>query len=71
MPDLWLHDQPRIGGKLLDAVEPRDVVNLIEDRQCEQLADAGHRAPAMEGIAVMLLGLADDRQLEVGDQCVS
>jgi hypothetical protein len=35
-------DSPRVGGELLDAIESREVVNLREDGQRQDRADAGH-----------------------------
>jgi len=68
-PMLAFH-QPGIRRKLLHAVEARDVVNLIEDRQRKHLADAGHGPEAVERIAVMALRLAHDCQLEIRDEIV-
>ena len=63
-------DQPRVRGELLHAIEARDVVDLVEDRQREDLADARHRAQPVERVGIVALRLADDRQLEVDDERV-
>ena len=53
-------DQAAVGGELLHAVEASDVVDLVEDRESEDLADAGDGAEPMEGVGVVLLGGAGD-----------
>jgi hypothetical protein len=45
-------------------------MDLIKHREGQDLPDPGDRSQAVKGIAVMLLGLAHDRQLEVGDEIV-
>ena len=45
-------------------------MNLIEDRQRQDVADTGDRSQPVKGVTVMPLGLPDDRQLEVGDEIV-
>ena len=58
--------QPRIRGEFLHAIKPRDVVNLIEDRQRQDLADARDGSEAMEGVGIVLFawrtGSARDRR---------
>ena len=63
-------DEPGVGRECLDPIKARDVVNLVENRERHDLADAGDRPQAVKGVAIMPLGLADDRQLEVGDETV-
>ena len=45
-------------------------MNLIEDGQRQDLADAGDRSQAVKGVPVMPLGLPNDRQLEISDELV-
>ena len=54
----------------MDAAEARDVVDLVEDRQREDLADAGDRAQAVKGVGVVALRLPLDRAFEVVDEAV-
>ena len=52
--------QAAIGDKLLHTGETRDVVNLVENGQGQDLADAGDRAEQIEGVVILLFGLARD-----------
>jgi hypothetical protein len=63
-------DQPRVGGEVLDAGEAADVVDLIEDGQGEDFADAGERLEPEEAVRVVLLHRADDVELEFPDEPV-
>jgi hypothetical protein len=61
-------DEPRVRRKFLDPVEPMDVMNLVQDRQGQDLPNARDRAEPVKGIAVVALGVADDRQFEIIDE---
>ena len=63
-------DQPRIGRKLLHAVKARDVVNLVQDRQGENLPDARDRSQTVERIGIVAFGLSNNREFEVHDEGV-
>jgi hypothetical protein len=52
-----------------DASVP-NVMDLVEDDQRQDLADAGHRAQAVEGAGVVLRGGAHDGELDLGEQRV-
>ena len=54
----------------MHAIEPGDVVDLVQDRQREDLADAGDGAQTVERIGVVALRVRHDRELEIGDQRV-
>ena len=62
--------QARIRRKLLHPIKAGDVVDLIENRQRQHFADARDRSQAVEGIAVMALGVADNRELEIRDEII-
>ena len=49
-------DQPGVGGEVLDAGEAVDVVDLVEDDEGEDLADAVDGAQEMEGVGIVVLG---------------
>src|SRR3990172_4741793 len=51
--------QPGIGGKLLHPIEATDVVDLVENRHRQHLADARDRAQQLEALWLVLLGLGD------------
>ena len=59
-----LHQLGR-GGEVLDGGEAIDVVDLVEDHQSQDLADARHRAQAGEGVDVMDLGGLGDVELDL------
>src|SRR4030095_16220950 len=63
-------DEPGIGGEILNPGKAPDVVNLIEQGERENLADAGKRAQALEHLRVMLLGAAHQEELELADELV-
>ena len=45
-------------------------MDLVEDRECQHLADAWDRAQQLEGLRIVLLGLPHEVALEVGQQRV-
>lgn len=61
-------DEPSIGGEVLDALESRDIVNLVEDGHSENLADAGNGTESEEIAGIMDLGLSSEEELEVLDE---
>src|SRR5262249_25799421 len=46
-------DQPGVGQGLPHRGEATDVVNLVQEDEGQDLADAGHRAEAMEGLRII------------------
>ena len=65
---LGAFDQSSIRRELLDAIKARDVVNLVENGQREDLADARHRAKPMKRVRIVAFGLADDGEFEIIDE---
>jgi hypothetical protein len=65
---LGAFDQSGVGGKFLHAIEARDVMNLVENRQGEHLANTRYRPEPMERIGIVTFRLADDGQFEIRDQ---
>jgi hypothetical protein len=63
-------DEPGVRREFLHPVTARDVVHLVEDGQGQHLANARDRTEPVEGVAIVLLGLADDRQFQVVDERV-
>jgi hypothetical protein len=63
-------DQTAGGDKILDPREALDIVNLIEEHQAQELADARNGAQQVERVAVVLLGRCEDRQLDVAQQLI-
>src|SRR5262245_37373426 len=50
--------QTTVGDKLLYTREATDVVNFVENGQGQDLTDAGDRAEQVEGVVILLFGLA-------------
>ena len=63
-------DQPGIGAKPLHGSKAFDVVDLIQDRQRQDLADPGHRAQSVIVLGVVLLGAVFEVALEIPNQGV-
>ena len=63
-------DEAGVGGEVLDRGEAVDVVDLVEDRQGEDLADAGQGLEMEEAAGVVLLDGLDDVQLELANEPV-
>ena len=63
-------DQAAVGKKVLNSGESADVVDLVEDRERQNLADPRDRAEAMEGVWIVSLGLADQMELELTNDLV-
>ena len=63
-------DESCVRGDLLHALKPCHVVNLIEDRHRQDLANAGDRSEAVERIRVVALGIPNEGHLEVVHQPV-
>jgi len=59
-----------IRSEVPHAIEAVYVMDLVEDRERQHLADARDPAQRMEGLRVVLLGLAHQVALEVGQQRV-
>ncbi len=64
-----LHE-PRVREEVLHPLEASDVVNLIEDRQGQDLSDAGNRAESVVDLRVVLLGAPFEMELELPDDAV-
>src|SRR5262245_56554492 len=60
-------DQPGVGEELADLGEAADVVDLVEEDEGQDLADAGHGAQAVEGLGIIDLGRAGQIQFETAD----
>ena len=45
-------------------------MNLVENGQGQDLADAGDRAEQVEGVVILLFGLTGDEELELVEQGV-
>src|SRR4051794_23707052 len=60
-------DQPGVGEEVADLREAGDVVDLIEQHQGLDLADAGNGEQAMIRVAVVDLGVAMQIQLELAN----
>ena len=58
-----LHES-RVGQKVLHSREALDVVDLVEDRQRQDLADAGDRSKAMIRLGIVLLRPSFEMELE-------
>jgi len=58
---LGAFDQTAIRSKVLHSLEPRDVVDFIEDGQSQHLPDAGDRAQTVEHVGIVLPGLSYDK----------
>lgn len=56
--------------QFLDAIEPTDVMNLVQDGQRQHFPDAGYRPQAMKRVGVVALRLTHERQLEIVDEPV-
>jgi hypothetical protein len=56
------------GDKVLDCREAVDVVDLIENDQGQDLADARHRAQPHQGFAIMLFGGTNDMKFHRGQE---
>src|SRR5262245_19757418 len=63
-------DQTTVGDKVLHAVEAGDVVNLVEDGQGQDLADAGNGAEQVEGVMILLFSLTRDEEFQLVEQLV-
>jgi hypothetical protein len=53
-------DETTVGDKLLHTREAGDVMDLVEDGQSQDLADAGDRTEQVERVMILLFGLAGD-----------
>jgi len=61
-------DETGVGGELLNAGKAPDGVDLVEDREAEDLADAGDRLKEPERVGVVASSLADEGSLETFDE---
>src|SRR5262249_18102985 len=62
--------QTAIGDKLLNPREATDVMNLVKNRQGQDLTDARNRTQQVEGVVILLFGLAGDEEFELVEQAV-
>jgi hypothetical protein len=63
-------DETTVGGKILHTREALDIMNLVEQHEAEDLADAGHRLQQIQGLGVMMLGGFHDGQFKVTQQLI-
>src|SRR5688572_112834 len=65
---LGAFDQSGVGGKFRHAIKTCAVMDFVEDREGEHLANTRYRPEPMEGIGIVAFRLPDDRQFEIRDQ---
>ena len=65
--ELGALDQAAVRAEVADRGKARDVVDLVEHDQGEDLADTGYGAQAVEVVRVVDLGGASDGELDVGE----
>src|SRR4030095_6629733 len=58
-------DESTVGDKRVYPREAGDVMELVENGQGQDLADARDRAEQIEGVVILLFGLARDEELEL------
>ena len=63
-------DEPRVREEVLDSRKAPDLVDLVEDRERQDLADPWDRAESMVGLRVVLLGPSFEMELEIADDLV-
>ena len=63
---LALHEA-RVGQEVLDSGEAMDVVDLVEDRQRQDLPDAGDRAEPVVRLGIVLLGATLEMKLQLAE----
>src|SRR5207248_4059466 len=63
-------NQAGVGQKLADLGKTADVVDLVQQDEGQDLADAGHRTQTMEGLRIVYLGGACQVQLDGADLLV-
>src|SRR5437867_1442640 len=63
-------DQAGVAEEVADLRKPADVVDLVEQHQSEDLADAGDRTQPMERVDVVHLGGAGQVQFDVAQERV-
>ena len=63
-------DQAALGDKILDSGEAVDILDVVEQHEAKNLANAGHGLQQIEGVRVMVFGRVDDGTFDVAKQCV-
>src|SRR4030042_930084 len=63
---LALH-QPAVGRELLDAREALDIVDLVQDREGQDLPDARDGPEQLEAVRIVATRSTHDRQLQLAD----
>ena len=64
---LGAFDQAAIGHKILDPREAGDIMDLVEQHQTQNLADAGDGLEPVQGLCVVLLGRLYDGQFDIAE----
>ena len=67
---LGAFDKPAVGDEILDTREAFDVVNLVENDECQNFPDTRNRAESMECLRVVLFCGTDNIEFQVGEQGV-
>ena len=65
---LGARDETAIGGKRLHPRETVDLMDVVEQHEAEDLANAGHRLQQIPGMCVMVLGRFHDGAFDVAQQ---
>src|SRR5262249_15896416 len=68
--DVGTTDQAGVAEEVADVGKAADVVDLVEQHQGEDLADAGQRLQAVVALHVVDLGSARQVQLDIAEQLV-
>src|SRR5215208_4520746 len=63
-------DQTGVGEKVLDAGEPLEVVDLVEQSQGQNLADSRDGAQEVEGPFMIISHLVEEKELQLTDDLV-
>ena len=61
-------DEAAIGGEILHPREAVDLMDVVEQHETKDLADAGHRLQQIQRVGVMVLGGFDDGEFDVAQQ---
>jgi len=67
---LGAFDETAIGGAILPPRETVDLMDVVEQHEAEDLAEAGHRWQQIQGMGVMVRGSFDDGEFDVTQQLI-
>lgn len=56
----WAVSEARVREEVLNAFGAWDVVDLIENRECQDLSDSRNRTKPVKDLGVVLLGASDE-----------